>query len=104
MCFLSMNESSVDLLVSFPMVICTHFSFPISAGIRAVHVDWYPGHVAGRQRDWSRLHIRHTQTPADDNQRQRQGPHTDMSQLPRPSPDCPRPAASSRTTNEPYWI
>jgi len=53
-----------------------------SPGVRAVDLDRYTGDAASGQRDGSRVHVRYTQASANDNEREWQGTHTDLSELP----------------------
>lgn len=42
--------------------------FIIVAGVRAVNVDRYAGYAPGGFRNGTRIHIRHPETAADDNE------------------------------------
>lgn len=53
------------------------------AGLRAVDADGHPGAAAGGQRDGPCVHLRHPQAAAHDHQRDGQGAHPDVPQLPR---------------------
>lgn len=52
------------------------------AGLRAVDADGHPGAAAGGQRDGPCVHLRHPQAAAHDHQRDGQGAHPDVPQLP----------------------
>ena len=50
-------------------------------GVRAQHSDWHTSHAAGGIRDRACVHVRNAQAATDDNLRERQVAHTDMSEL-----------------------
>lgn len=50
-------------------------------GLRTFHLDRHPSHATGRLRNWTRLHVRHPQTAADDHFRSGQGADSDLPQL-----------------------
>jgi hypothetical protein len=63
--------------------LCTHLTHkPFVAGVRAVDTDRDAGDAPGGVRNRTRVHLRHAETAADDNERGRQSADPDVPELP----------------------
>ena len=79
-----MNFEQFSKLYYVPQYVSNSIVISIS-GLWIEHVDRHAGHALSRFRNRSCLHLRNSQTSANDHLRCWQSPHSDLSKFPRPA-------------------